>query len=275
MFMLEYIFMKDTIIKVFSYNIMGALNEKEIEKSLKQSISEMFKSKVEPFIALQEVRISERNPNIAKLIDTVFGKNHRVSHIKKEMTAHDLGLVLVSGNKPRKILKLDLPKVNSWFWKLLFKLKGGVPQFGAILSEYEASDKSLTVVNLHLDVFGGKKQKASQVEAIKKALDEFDTDHCIIMGDFNTSDEQFLKEQFGDDFVLIGSKEKYTVSIKKEIYPEIPFRFLLKILAKFTLFDLRSRKDWILVRNLDVVEEGVLYNSLGSDHFPVWAELRL
>jgi len=261
------------MLTVVSYNIMFAIKQKEVIESFRRIGRLAETNGIHYLIGLQEVRNTERNTNIQQLVGGVFGQSHIDYFLREGISLHDLGLALISGSKPQKTLRLELPRLKGFFWNTLFKLKGGIPQYGALINEYRIDGKAITVANLHLDVFGNNEHKASQVKAVKKALEKFDTKHCIIMGDFNTKDVEFVTELFGTDFNPLGSCEKHTVSIRKAINPEIPGSRLIQKLARITGFDITFRSDWILVKNMKLRSEGVEYKCLGSDHYPLWAVL--
>ncbi len=261
------------MITVVSYNTMSAVKREEIKESLRK-INEIAQLKDGSFfIGLQETRNTEGNSNIRAVISSIFEKYHAEFHLSNKASFHDLGVVLVSKDRPRKITKLELPRLRSWLWRKLFSLKSGVPQYGSIIGEYELDGKVITVVTLHLDVFGGIKQRAAQVEAIKDALMQFSTEHCVIMGDFNTRDPKIVQDLFGDEFTLLGNPGEHTASIKNAINPEIPGSALIQKIVVRTGLDISFRSDWILTKNLSLISEGVEYSCFGSDHYPVWAKL--
>jgi len=252
---------------------MSAIQKEEVRRSLLRIKEIAYDRDHTFFIGLQEARNTESNSDIQGFVRTIFKNSSTDFLVCDGISYHDLGVALISRDKPSKVLKLELPKLSGQIWKTLFRLKSGVPQYGAIISQHNVGGKMITVVILHLDVFGGVKQKSAQVEVIKHALKQFDAEYCVIMGDFNTGNAKTIRKLFGKEFTLWGKEEESTVSIKKAINPEIPGSKIIQKVASFTGMDISFRSDWILTKNLRPVFERVEYSCQGSDHFPVWAVL--
>ncbi len=258
---------------ITTYNIMFGLHQNEVRKSLGRIVKLAKNVGEQYFIGLQEVRNTERNLHVKRLITSVFKQAHVDYFLREEMSSHDLGLALISGDKPRRTLRLELPKLRNPAWLAFLKVMGWEAQFGALLSRYRLDGRSVSVAVLHLDTFGGNKHRARQAEVIKEALDQLDSEHDIVMGDFNIRDVVLMSKFFGADYSLLGNQKEHTVGVREVVNPVVPGMRLLQRVAIAADFDITFRPDWILTKNLKLVSEGVEYRCLGSDHYPAWAVL--
>jgi endonuclease/exonuclease/phosphatase family metal-dependent hydrolase len=138
------------------------------------------------------------------------------------------------------------------------------------LLEHKASGKKLRVFNTHFD-HRGEKARANSARLILQKMDEISKqgETIVLMGDLNALPDQ-------EPIEVIDAKLKDTriVSRTKPFGPE----------GTYNGFDYdepsaKRRIDYIFVKDTEVLKYGVLNDPVNlhfpSDHFPVFAEIRL
>ncbi len=262
-----------------TYNILYGIN-KEVFNSL-NILHTRIKNK--PYvIALQEVRNVNEFGQIESKIREIFDRESITFNMYHKLDSNHLGLALISNLKLIESVNLRLPQLKRKPWYIQAYFLDQMPICGGIINTYEMGDGVLTVVTLHLDIAGGLDHKLVQVAEIKSHLDRKHKGKIVVMGDFNTngilkSSKNKVERQiedicafFGPDYKVIGTTATHSSDIKNEVSPATPFYKLIAKLPKIGIY-FKQRIDWILVKDLEVLEDGVYTDMLGSDHYPVWA----
>jgi len=269
------------VINIISYNMMSLENRVVTTESLKALLR--FSKDEILLIALQEAKCEDSESVIQNIVTDTLPKAVVETHIHSGKVLHKANLATISSNiRLIRAIKIDLPRLTSLVWKLLFRLVGSdVPQHSALITVYELPEKEeLTVVNVHLDAFGGSALKFKQMELIKSRLEKQESSNVVILGDFNTSGSLTLKRLgsiFGSGLKLVGNPGENTVGIKNTMSSAIPgSRWIHQLLNRFGLTNLfNNRTDWMLVKNLSIQSDGVLSEHEGSDHYPIWVKINI
>lgn len=270
--------------KVITYNVMALENKQQILASLEEFTNLTERQDATLILAIQEARnINPKWPRVEVALEKALPDVHVSTHIHPGYSLHKTGLVNIAINAlPVESVKIDFPRLPGLFWSLLFRLvRSEVPQHGALLDKYRLPDgEEVTVVNLHLDVFGGKKLKLAQAKTIKAALDKFGSEKAVVLGDFNAPTPlakgpliEEIRIALGQEFSLVGEPEEITVGIENTMSSAMPGHLKIHRILKFFSLDkvIKFRTDWIMIRNLKLEKQNVLTEHKGSDHYPVEA----
>ncbi len=237
------------------------------------------------FITLQEVRLSTKTSKLVEQIETCFKGFHCTFNMYKEPDVNNLGICTITNCTTTKTAKLTLPQLKKSPWRIQGYFMKQMPLYGAIVSEHKIENDTLQVAVVHLDLAGGYAQKHKQLMALKKEL-RTDIKHTIILGDFNTigilpyQHEKVTGEIYkiandvGTAFNIVGNTNTHTSDIRNAVNPAIPFHTAIEKLPHIGI-TLEQRTDWILHKGLHIIRSGVYHNLIGSDHYPVWAEMEI
>lgn len=157
----------------------------------------------------------------------------------------DTGVSIISRHPVANVTRIDLPwKECLWRPRL------------AIAGTITVGDKSIRLVNVHVDPHAASGGQLEQLEVIAHDVDEFDGP-AIILGDFNT-----LSKQKCADTRQFMEQHGYTT----------PF---VTGTPTWRGAGLRLHADWIFTRGLKVERFGVARPLKSSDHWPIWAEINI
>ncbi len=243
---------------VATYNIFDGRRPEQITQNILKLIRQGAH-----VICLQEVWPLYRGRNIRKLID-----QHIPVHFKSQYYSedganwYDYGLgVLWDTNVffDPTFNQLSFPKKSRLtLWdKSFFWILGLTPTIfgrGALIGTFTFGEKTVRITNLHLDFQGGDIHRANQLQSLTNYLNSQPlVDNEIICGDFNT-------------IGLLGKQEKIT-GLKK-----ILGNGFQSIFKKPYTSSIIQQLDYIFVKNLSVRQAKII-KLLGSDHYPLLAEL--
>jgi endonuclease/exonuclease/phosphatase family metal-dependent hydrolase len=159
--------------------------------------------------------------------------------------AGDTGVALLSRLSLQEITRIDLPWQDC-AWRP--RLAMGVT--------VDFSGKKLRLFNAHIDPHGPLDNQHQQTEAVLEHADRHDGP-SVILGDFNT-----LSTQKAVEIRKLMESRGYTTPFPTGI-------------ATWRGAGLRFHADWIFVRGVSVNRWGVVKPLNVSDHWPIWAEIRL
>ncbi|MFW6100800.1 MAG: endonuclease/exonuclease/phosphatase family protein [Bacteroidota bacterium] len=138
-----------------------------------------------------------------------------------------------------------------------------------VLLEHEGSGKKLRVFNTHFD-HKGEKARANSARLILRKMDEISKpgETIVLMGDLNALPDQEPIEVIAEEL-----KDARVVSQTPPFGPEGTYN-------GFNYTEPAKRRiDYIFVKDTEVLKYGVLNDPVNlhfpSDHFPVYAEIRL
>lgn len=263
--------------KIYSFNLMGF--ENDINSKKFQTLLQRLSS--DHIMCLQEALSLDAHNLVSSTIEKILPNDLVHTFFQNEDPMHKANLVTCTSLKSNiHVEKVKFPRLKSYIWKSLFGLLGsGVPQHGGLVSVYQlASCEKLAIVNVHLDVFGGRKLKLKQATKIKQTLEKIEAKKIMIIGDFNTSNLKLLKEIaliLGDSFQVIGDPKVNTVSLEHTMSNKMPgVKWIHRILVALGLQNSFDRRyDWAIVSGICVLNFAVISQYYGSDHYVSWYEI--
>jgi endonuclease/exonuclease/phosphatase family metal-dependent hydrolase len=169
-------------------------------------------------------------------------------NFEEHIALHDsgeTGVALLHHLPLEKIERLDLP----WHdcpWR---------PRV-ALAATFDLAGKKVRLINVHISPHSGMANQHEQTEAVIEHAQAFDGP-AVILGDFNT---------------LSTEKEKDIRRLMESRGYSTPFPTGV---ATWRGAGLRFHADWVFVRDLQVARWGVAKPQGISDHWPIWAEIKL
>ncbi len=157
----------------------------------------------------------------------------------------EMGVALLSHVPLDHIARIDLP----WHdcpWR---------PRL-ALSAMINLGRERVRIMNVHIDPHGPLGNQHEQTEAVVN-IAEAHPGPTVILGDFNT-----LSRKKAVDIRKLMESRGYSTPFPTDI-------------ATWRGAGLRYHSDWIFVRGLEVTRWGVAKPSGVSDHWPIWAEVRL
>ena len=155
----------------------------------------------------------------------------------------DTGVSIISRYPVENVTRIDLPW-KECLWRPRLAMAGTI----------RIGDKTIRVVNVHVDPHAASGGQLEQLEVIAQHTHEFHGP-AIILGDFNT-----LSKRKCTDTRRFMEQRGYTT----------PF---VTGTATWRGAGLRLHADWIFIRGLKVERFGVARPLNSSDHWPIWAEV--
>jgi endonuclease/exonuclease/phosphatase family metal-dependent hydrolase len=131
----------------------------------------------------------------------------------------------------------------------------------AIGATITIGDRAIRYYSVHAETRVAVDRKIEQFKAVLNDLDRYPKDMpAVILGDFNTWE---------------ASAVTRTRKLFIDSGFETPFDDKSTFSRKIVFFPLELKLDWIWLRNLEVVSNGVQRKISISDHWPMWCVLRL
>jgi len=156
-----------------------------------------------------------------------------------------IGMAILTRNAPQRTESILLPPARSVLRP-------------RILQSLEIGSKETPwiVAHAHLESIATKKTRRKQLETILGKL-QFQNSPCpqILLGDFNTNTK---KEVLAFDTLLAETGF--------EVLQEFPYTW--------KMLGMRKKLDWIAVRNCQITSGGMVDSVRGSDHKPIWADIK-
>lgn len=142
---------------------------------------------------------------------------------------------------------------------ILPQTKTGNLQRIAVGATIAIEEKKILAYSIHLKVFLKPDQRKEQMLNLLKSLPG-DTEHCIVAGDFNTfskKSQQAIIDPFHEaDFIHASKEAGWTYH-------------------RWYLLHRKVTIDKIFTKGLDVLKTGKVPCRKASDHYPVWAEVKI
>jgi len=243
---------KPTELKVVSYNIRwrGGAQLRELIKLLRTDSPLSGAS----LIGLQEVDRKKKrtqNENTAKAIADELGMYYAWTSppkVKPE-SEEETGVAIFSPYPLMDIEPMVLPHEGP----------GGRHRV-AMGVTVTIGGNSLRFYSVHAETRISVDHKAEQLQAVMRDAEKYSSKPVIILGDFNTWE---------------GSAVKKTHKLFEPAGFQTPFDDQPTFFRKLLFFPLELKLDWIWVRNAETVKFGVERNVSLSDHWPLWAVVKL
>jgi len=269
---------------ILSYNI---LLSKYSEKIISDCV-EFTKDGVMIFCLQEVVKYPQKDFIIDNLLKAL-GKDWRaIYHLGDEKSSLNSGTCIIWNNKfitlktSKKILlpKITQLPIHEILLNKLLGFKGSPVQRRAITGLFEYQGSEIIIASIHLDNVGGTNHRLKQleyfIETIKK---EWQAKYEILCGDFNSYDvlktgyeQKAFGQVLGEKFEDAAKVLPWTVDLANLDTPENFPYFVMLIKALKIHF--RRKLDYIWVNGLKIVDCKIV-NTLGSDHYPVIAKLKI
>jgi endonuclease/exonuclease/phosphatase family metal-dependent hydrolase len=121
-------------------------------------------------------------------------------------------------------------------------------------------DKKLRVYSVHSETRIAVRKKVEQLQAVLADLSQYPNVPAILMGDFNTWEPDAVSA---------------TNDLFKKAGFQTPFNGDSTFCRRLFLFDLKLKLDWIWLRGVESTSHGIDRSVKISDHWPLWAVLRM
>lgn len=132
----------------------------------------------------------------------------------------------------------------------------------AIGATAKIGETAVRIYSVHGEVRLTIGKKADQQKAVLEDLQKFPPEMpAIVVGDFNTWEMSAID----------GIRKRFTNAGFTTPFPDDETTFR----DKFVMFEVKFKLDWIWVRGLTPQSYGIDRKLTVSDHFPLWAEVRL
>ena len=119
-------------------------------------------------------------------------------------------------------------------------------------------DREIRVYSVHVENRMDPEPKLAQISAVLESLGKFPKhSRAIVLGDLNTT-----SERNSEDTRRVFSSAGFSTPLSDD-------------LRTWRIMMIELRLDWLWLRDLSAVESGVARQITFSDHFPVWARIRL
>lgn len=256
---------------VCSYNILFGQYDEVFD-----SISKLFKiaEKYDKYIiCLQEARNTKSHyKDIINKICKLTPQDCKVVSLMNQYFSNDkLGIITLTNANILTTQKSILSKRPYSIIKILNN-----PLFGAISLLLEINMKQYNVINCHLDFYNKTLNMIHMKEIYDLSLKEENADGKIIVGDFNTfslkSNYKKIKKRVNEvftDYEFDKNLNHFTHSLNNYFNRDVPGRKIFEIINKMGLH-FPQKSDWIIFENLKPHESKILYDFIGSDHFPIY-----
>ena len=268
---------------VSTYNILMGFDNKVYDSI--ENIKKLSKNTNYQFFNFQELRNTDENKDMKKKFQSLFPKLKGSFYIYPKVTCDRLGLGSFSNLKKLNETRVELPTINGPFNPHKYICTESAI-FGVISTVYELPNKkTIRISNAHLEIIGNMKYKKKKIKHILSHFKE-KVDYEIFCGDMNTvglanffkrllmaHKKQFLN-LLGKGFIDVKlPRGKYwTSDIKNNVSPTMKGATTFRKLFVPLGIHVRQRLDWIFVKNLKPTFCDVLYDCVGSDHYPLVAK---
>ncbi len=119
-------------------------------------------------------------------------------------------------------------------------------------------DQELRVYSVHVENRMDPEPKREQISAVLESLAKYPNHRrAIVLGDLNT-----VSARNSEDTNKVFSGAGFSTPLGDD-------------LRTWRLLTIEMRLDWVWLRDLSVIDSGVARQVTFSDHFPVWAKIRL
>ena len=240
--------------KVVSYNIRwrGGDELRELIKHLKQD-PEIGGASI---IGLQEVDRNKKrtgNTNTVKLLAAELGKHYAwaAPPTAKENLEEETGVAILSNYPLTDVRRILLPHEGP-----------GDRRRVAIGATVTIAGKPLRFYSVHSENRISKEKKIEQITAVLDDLKHHPkVAHAIVVGDLNTWEQGAVKRT-----TALFTKENFTTP-----FANGDSTFLQKVF----LIPIRFKLDWVWLRGLEASSHGIDKEITLSDHWPLWAVVKL
>ncbi len=239
-------------IKVVTYNMRwrGGEDLRRLIKLLKED-AEIGKASV---IGLQEVDRDKKrtgNANTARLMAEELGMHYAWAAPPqakgKELAEEETGVAILSHYPMTDVTRIVLPHEGP----------GGRRRV-ALGATIHIGPKSLRVYSVHAETRTSNEKRLEQFKAVLEDLRAHDKlKHSIVLGDFNT---------------ITGKDVKHTSRLFTGNGFHTPFS---NDEATWKTFIIELKLDWLWLQGLDVKAYGIDKKVTLSDHWPLWAVLKM
>lgn len=264
-------------VTIATYNIQKGSNARQIL----QNISYLAERGVNVF-CLQEVHQRDQEPFIAHDISRVLGHHWIPAYfLTQSASNNDLGLATFCDERQFElgnVTGIYLPKREGRSLdERVTSSEKEVTQRGALSVMLKMRDKLLKITNAHLDWRGGLSHRMKQFACLSQFLHSTrNTAHEVLCGDLNTiiswkSQVRQMIAALGEEFSYLCNNVPWTYDLANPD-PGHPLHMLQR-LCKWAGIGYPERLDHFFARGMQT-EEMLLFETDGSDHYPLISKLR-
>ncbi len=223
-----------------TFNIFYALRSRRVE----QTILETFLRFKPDVIALQEVWEGKKR-NFVKNLAKKIG--YHVSFASRSnFFGRKIGLAMLSSRPAENSYQISLSPRRA-------SLRPRILQLATVT----AGGARWIIAHAHLESVASFRVRQLQLQTIIKELGAYDASlPVVLLGDFNTKNKREVA-----CFHVLLAEAGFSMPATQ------PFH-------TWNILGMHRQLDWIVVRNGNFLDSGVLEKMKGSDHKPVWARIQ-